>query len=157
MIERFNQLAPRERVVLVVGVLLAVTIIFWSFVWSPLRDGADQLDNSIAERSRQVVDLRRAANLSASSGPVLANGNTQSLLFLVDETARPLGLASSFSRTSNDGADAINVTFRDARFDRLIGWLIDLEQNYGVRVVNTNFTRTGNAGIVSGTIRLDRN
>jgi type II secretory pathway component PulM len=77
-------------------------------------------------------------------------------LYLVDETAQPLGLAASFTRTSPDGADAINVTFRDARFDQLVSWLIDLEQNYGVRVATTNFTRTGSSGIVSGQIRLDR-
>jgi type II secretory pathway component PulM len=156
MMERFNQLAPREQVVLVVGALLAVTVIFWSFVWSPLRDGTGELDASIAERSRQVVDLRRAANLNASSAPALTAGNSPTLLYLVDETARPLGLAASFTRTSPDGPDAINVTIRDARFDRLIGWLIDLEQNYGVSVSNTNFTRTGGPGIVSGQIRLDR-
>lgn len=156
MMERFNQLAPRERIVLVVGIVLAVTIVFWSFVWSPLRDGAGELSASISERSRQVVDLRRAANLDASSAPAVAGGNSAGLLYIVDETAQPIGLASSFTRTTPDGADAINVTFRDARFDRLIEWLIELEQEYGVSVATTNFSRTGSAGIVSGQVRLAR-
>jgi type II secretory pathway component PulM len=156
MMDRFNQFAPRERAILVVGVLLAVTIVLWSFVWSPLRDGTNELNASIGESARQLVDLRRAANLQSSSAPAFASGSAPTLLFLVDETARPLGLAASFTRTSPDGADAINLTIRDARFERLIGWLIDLEQNHGVSVATTSFTRTGSAGIVSGTIRLER-
>jgi type II secretory pathway component PulM len=154
MIERFKQLAPREQIVLVVGGVLATVIILWSFVWAPLRDGADELNASISDRSRQVVDLRRAADLDTSASSSIVAGDSQTMYALVDATARPLGL--SFDRTSPDGADAINVTFRDARFDRLIGWLIDLEQNHGVTVVTTTFTRTGSAGIVSGQVRLDR-
>jgi general secretion pathway protein M len=156
VIDRFRQFAPRERVVLSIGAVLAVAIVLWSFVWSPLRDSTSELDAATFERSRQVVDLRRAANLNASLTPVVAAGNSPVLLYLVDETAQPLGLAASFTRTSPDGADAINVTFRDARFDQLVTWLIDLEQNYGVRVATTTFTRTGSSGIVSGQIRLDR-
>jgi type II secretory pathway component PulM len=156
MMERFRQLESREQVVLVVGVLLAAMIILWSFVWSPLRDGASELEASITERSRQVVDLRRAANLDSTSAVSAPAGDATTLLYLIDETARPLGLAATFTRTSPDGGNAINVTFRDARFDRLIGWLIDLEQNHGVSVASTTFTRTGSSGIVSGQIRLDR-
>lgn len=156
MIERFRQLAPRERFVLATGALLTVAIVVWSFVWVPLKDGTAGLDAAIAERSRQIIDLRRAADLNLSSTPVVAGGNSPVLLYLVDETARPLGLASSFVGTRPEGGDSINITLRDARFDQLIAWLIDLEQNYGVTVATANITRPGNAGIVSGQIRLDR-
>ena len=156
MIERFRRLAPREQLVLGIGTVLAIMIISWSLVWAPLRDGASELDASIEETSRQVVDLRRAANLSSSSATGLITQDASSLIVLVDQTARPIGLASAFTRTNQDGADAISVTFRDARFDRLIGWLIELEQVHGVAVVQVNFSRTGSSGLVSGQVRLDR-
>ena len=156
MIERFQQLAPREQLVLGVGVVLTVLILGWRFGWSPLRDASSELDASVAERSRQVVDLGRAAGLSASTVPASPSGMTQSLIVLIDETARPLGLASTFTRSTPDGADAISVSFRNARFDRLIGWLIDLEQVHGVTVVSTSFSRTADSGLISGDVRLDR-
>lgn len=156
MIERFRQLAPREQLILIVGTLLAVLIIGWQFVWSPLRENAGELNLANAERSRQIVDLRRAAGLSSTSMPGIGASDDPNLIFLVDETASPLGLTTSFTRTSPDGADAINISFTDARFDRLLQWLIDLEQNYGVSVVTTSFSRTRSTGLVSGTVRLDR-
>lgn len=156
MMEWFNQRERREQVVLVLGAVLAILIIGWSFVWSPLRDNAVELSASTAERARQVVDLRRAAGLNTSSAPALATDQAPNLIFLVDETARPLGLNSNFIRTNPDGADAITISFREARFDRLISWLVDLEQTYGVYVVTSNFSRSGNSGLVSGQIRLDR-
>ena len=156
MMERFKQLAPREQLMLGIGTLLVIVIIGWSFVWSPLNNGAIDLDAEVAERSQQVVDLRRAANLNTSSAQGSILEATRSLIVLVDETARPLGLTSAFTRTNQDGADAISVSFRDARFDRLIGWLIDLEQAYGIAIVTANFSRTGNSGLVTGQIRLDR-
>ena len=154
--DRFQQLAPREQLVLGVGTVLAVLIIGWSFGWSPLRDSTDALDASVAERSRQVVDLQRAANLSTSIPPESLSSATQSLIVLVDETAQPLGLASTFTRSTPDGADAISVSFRNAGFDRLIGWLIELEQAHGVAVVSVSFSRTENPGLVTGQVRLDR-
>lgn len=154
MIERLKQLAPREQLVLGIGTVLAIVIVGWSFVWSPLRSGASNLDLEVAERSQQVVDLRRAASLGTASAPGSILEATRSLIVLVDETARPLGL--QFSRTNLDGADAIRVSFSEARFDRLIGWLISLEQTHGVSVVTASFSRTSNSGLVTGQIQLDR-
>ena len=154
MMDRLKQLAPREQLVLGIGTLLAIAIIGWSFVWSPLRNGADELDSEVAERSQQVVDLMRAANLDASSTAGSILEGTRSLIVLVDETARPLGL--EFTRTNLDGADAIRVSFADARFDRLIEWLISLQQAHGVTVVTASFSRTRSSGLVTGQVQLDR-
>jgi type II secretory pathway component PulM len=153
MIDWFRQREPREQLVLGIGATLAIVIVGWNFVWLPLRDGASELNATVAERSRQLVDLHRAAGLSASTA-VQANADAPSLLPLVDETARKLGLV--FERQNPDGPDAITVSFRDARFDRLIGWLIDLEQTYGLAAVNVSFTQSGGQGLVSGQIRLER-
>lgn len=156
MIEWFRQLAPRERLVMTAGAILAVVIVAWTFVWSPLRTGATELDATVAERSRQVVDLRRAASLDLASGPGTAARDAPTLLVLVDQTARPVGLSGAITRTTPDGANAIRVSFRDARFDRLLDWLIDLHGTYGLAVSLASFTGTNGAGLVSGEVRLER-
>ncbi|HUF72888.1 MAG TPA: type II secretion system protein M [Gammaproteobacteria bacterium] len=154
--EWFRQLTPRERLALTTGAILAVIIVGWTLVWSPLRTGAAELDATVAERSRQVVDLRRAANLNAASAPGAATPNAPTPLVLIDQTTRPMGLSGSITRTTPDGANAISVSFRDARFDRLLDWLIDLERTHGFVVVSASFTGTNGAGLVSGQVRLER-
>lgn len=155
MIDWFRQLSQREQLVLGGGAILAVIIIGWSFVWTPLRDGTGDLSARVAERARQVVDLRRAASLTtASAGAVVRDAPT--LYVLIEETARSNGLGSTITRSNMDGADAINVTFRDARFDRLIGWLVQLEQGNGLTAVSATFTGAGSPGLVSGQLRLER-
>ena len=156
MMDWFRQREPRERLVLAIGAALVVAILSWTFIWQPLRDGTSELDASVEERSRQVIDLKRAAGLAASGVAPEATGSTSSLLVLIDETARPLGLAATFTRSNQDGPDAVNVNFRNARFDRLMGWLIELERQHGLAVVTASISRANDAGLVSGQIRLDR-
>jgi type II secretory pathway component PulM len=156
MSDWFRQLAPRERLVLAAGTLLAIVIAGWTFAWSPLRVGASELDAAVAEQARQIVDLRRAANLDPSSTTGPATQDAQSPLVLVDQTARLAGLSGAITRSTPDGTDAINVTFRDARFDRLLEWLIDFEQSHGFAVVSASFTGTNGAGLVNAQVRLDR-
>ena len=156
MMDWFNQREPRERLVLLIGAVAVVVIVGWRFLWEPLRDGTIELDASVAERSRQVIDLKRAAGLAASGVAPAATGSSSSLLVLIDETARPLGLATTFTRSNLDGPDAVNVNFRNARFDRLMGWLMELEQQHGLAVVTASISRANDAGLVSGQIRLDR-
>lgn len=156
MTEWFDQLAPRERLVLVVGSVLAIIIVGWNFVWSPLRDRTSELDAAVAVRAREVVDLKRAANLSPASpqsGPAI---DAPSLTVLIDETGRAMGLASAVTRSNQDGPDVINVSFRNARFDRLMTWLIDLEQRYGLAVVSAGISQAAGSGLVDGQVRLDR-
>lgn len=154
MIDWYRQREPREQLVLALGTILAVVVIGWTFVWTPLRDGANELDDTVIELSRQVIDLRRAATLSAATAPGTVSRDAPSLFVLVDQTARPFGL--TFTRTTPENNDAITVSFRDARFDRLIGWLIELRQGHGFAVVSASFSGTDGTGLVSGQVRLDR-
>lgn len=157
MIERWQQLAPREQLVLGLGVVLAIVIVGWGFVWSPLAGNTAALSETVDDKARLLVDLRRAASLSASpAAPTSAAARTSSLIVLVDETSRPYNLASKFPRTSPDGQDAIMVSFREAPFDSLIGWLVELEQTHGVLVETFSSSPTGQPGIVSGQVRLRR-
>jgi general secretion pathway protein M len=153
--EWFRQREPREQLMLSLGALLAIVIVGWTLVWSPLRTGTGELADSVGERARQVIDLRRAADLGTAAAPGTATADARSPLVLIDETARPLGLSSAITRSTPE-PDAITVSFRDARFDRLMQWLIELEQTHGFVVVSTSLTGTEGTGLVSGQVRLDR-
>jgi general secretion pathway protein M len=157
MMEWFQQREPREQLVLGLGLVLAILIVGWRFVWTPLESGAEQLEQSVIEKSRLLVDLRRAAALRASATPAASDAGAPTLVVLVDQTARPFGLASTFTRSIPDGADHLTIVFRDAPFDVLMSWLVDLEQQHGVVPdTSASFKATGEPGLVTGRLELER-
>jgi len=158
MIDRFEQLDRREQLILAVGALVAVLIIGWRFVWTPLDNRAVALTDEVEELSRLVVDLKRAAGIrGAVSGSGPASAATSSLLAIVDQTARPLNLAATFESTRNDGPDAISIRFRGAPFDVLNRWLTELMIEHSL-VVETviGISGSGTPGLVDGQILLAR-
>lgn len=153
----FENLAPRERLMVALGGFAAVVIILWGFIWVPLSRGAAELTDSVAEKSALLVDLERAEGLPGGSGQATAPRDaSESLVVLVDRTAQPLGLAGFFTRTRPDGADAISVSFQNAPFDTLMAWLIGLEQSYALAVESASFNGSRQPGLVSGQIFLRR-
>jgi len=156
MIERFRQLARREQIVLGGGAALAVVIIAWSFVWSPLQTAVSDLRESVGERSRLLVDLRRAAGLSSTTVSGAPEDDAQWLFSLVDATARPMGLASAVVNTTPvSGSDSVRVAIENASFTLLVDWLIGLDREHGVRVGDVNlYPASGQPGLVRGQIVL---
>jgi len=152
----FEGLAQRERITLFAGAVVAALIIVWTFVWTPLRDGAFELDGAVSEKHLLLANLRRVEMLGgqASSGAGVAP--TQSLVLLVDQTHRTHGLAGTLSRNQPDGSDGIRVTFQSASFDELVSWLGALQQSYGVSVESASFDGTNQPGFVSATLVLRR-
>lgn len=156
MIDWWQQRAPREQLVLGLGFGLAILIIGWRFVWQPLDGAVEQLGQSVTEKSRLIVDLRRAAALDPSGSPLPAAGG-QTLLVLIDESARPFGLESTLTRRNCDSADRCSVLFQNAPFDALLAWLVELEQGHGVAAdAGARFAATAQPGLVSGQLVLER-
>src|SRR5690606_42019555 len=75
----FLSRAPRERVVLAAGAVIAAALILWRFVWMPLSSGAAELRAEIDEKTRFQVDLLRAAAIAPREESTRAR-STQSLL-----------------------------------------------------------------------------
>jgi general secretion pathway protein M len=150
----FERLQPRERWIVLIGGVAAVVIVLWGLIYKPLSDGSERLRESVAMKQRLLVDLARAAG----TGPVGAqNGGAssgQTLVVLVDTTAREHGL--TFPRMRPDGANGIAVTFSNAPFDDLLEWLITLQTTHSVSVESASFTSARQRGLVNGQLFLRR-
>jgi type II secretory pathway component PulM len=151
----FENLKPRERLILGIGAGVAAIIVVWGVLWTPLRNYTLELRDEVADKRQLVVDLQRAESLSPDSGSGRGPAE-QSLLILIENTARAEGLAGSFTRTRPDGPDAINVSFQDAPFDELEAWLITLESTHGVAVERASFNGSREQGLVTGQLFLRR-
>jgi len=153
----YAQRDRREQVILALGALLAAVVIGWRFVWVPLDARAADLGAQVEELSRLAVDVQRAAGLSDLGSTPGATVGSGSLLSILDQVARPLGLASRFERQRQDGPDAIYVSFRDAPFDALNTWLTILDAEYGLSVaLVSSISASATPGLVDGQILLAR-
>jgi general secretion pathway protein M len=157
MKEWFMSREPRERIVLGVGSAVAVLLAFVLLVWRPLQNEAADLEGSVAQKTRLLVDLQRAAAVAPESGGrPQAAGGTQSLLVLVDGTAQSHGLEGALRNARSEGADGISVTLRDASFDAVIRWLVTLQTVHGLSVEAVNVNATRASGLVNGQLSLRR-
>ena len=152
----FDSLEQREKIVLSAGAVLVVLIVAWAFIWAPLRSGAGEREDSLAEQHEMLATLQRARVLGGSTPSGVAAAATQSLVLLVDQTHRAHGLTGTLSRNQPDGTDGIRVTFQAASFDSLVSWLVALQRSYGVAVESANFDGTREAGLVGATLVLRR-
>src|SRR5204863_383954 len=80
-----------------------------------------------------LVWMKGVAPFLAAQAP-MHQGNGESLIVIVDRSARESGLGSSLAGTDPSGAGGIQVRLEKAPFDAVIGWLSRLSQQNGIGV-----------------------
>jgi general secretion pathway protein M len=78
----------------------------------------------------------------------------ESLLVIVDRSARESGLASSLAGSEPSGPGGLSVRLEKASFDALIAWLARLSQQNGIRVDTATIENGGAPGIVNAAVVL---
>jgi len=157
MIERLSQylqrLEPRERRMLLFGAVAAVLLIVIGTVL-PLQRSVAAAQQRV-ERKRDDLQWLRSmapqlAGLRSTAPPRLS----ESLVVLVDRTARESGLAKSLVGSQPSGDGGLNVRLDQTPFDTLIAWLSQLRERYGVRVDSATIDAGKGSGIVTATLVL---
>lgn len=156
--ERWQQMAPRERVLVsAAGAVVAVMLAFL-LIWRPLFASTGKLRKEVAEQ-RELVQwlnaiepevqlLRGARSMRPAAGG--------SLLALVDQTSKANGLGQFVSRIQPEGDKEVRVWLEQAPYDEIMRWLIALELDAGVRIVEFNVSRGPAPGLVAVRINLQR-
>lgn len=159
MREWFEQLAPRERMlVMIAGGLLVVTLIVLLAI-RPVLTQSKRGHELVEDKRELLAELREvAARLGPQSGTTQssASGNTQSLVLVVDQSTRSTGLAQYLKRNQPDGASSIRLRFENVPFDTLITWLNDLQRQQAMSVTAANIDVASEPGRVNCNLTLGR-
>lgn len=139
------------------GAVALVLMGLYVAVWEPLVDGRARLAREVAEQrallgwmeqsAREVQALRGSNTSRPSSG--------QSLMAVVDRTARAEGLAEVLERVQPDGEKAVRVWLTQAPFDQSLRWLDKLVASQGVRVTGLVVERGATPGKADLRITLE--
>lgn len=134
---RFASLPDRDRRALVLAGAAMLLALAYLLVLAPLQKQlANHRQGLQTARSLHQHLVRMAAeskSLRAMSLSGAANDG-RSLLAVVDDTTRAAGLARAVSEMTPDGQGQVRMTLDKVSFDRLMRWLVQLEQEQRITV-----------------------
>ncbi len=148
-----DRLGARERRVVIVGGALALLLALTSVVM-PLQRKVTATDARIARKRDDLAWLRSMAPRLAGLAVNEPRPLRESLVVVVDRTARQFGLERALVGSQPSGDGALNVRLEQTSFDGLIAWLSQLHEQYGVRVDAADFDAATAAGTVNASLVL---
>jgi general secretion pathway protein M len=148
-----DSLSERDQRTLKIGGAIAVLLLVYAVI---------QLDSSVASAHKRLLKkqddlawIRNNAPELAALGPLRGAGEGESLLVVVDRSARESGLSVTGSDPAGPGA--LNIRLQKVPFNTLMAWIGRLGQTNGIRVDNASIETAGSPGLVNASfvLRMD--
>ena len=150
--EAIAALSPRERRLLLLGAIAVVAILIFGML-IPLDRSVSHAQVRLAKKRADLSWMQSVApQIAVIPPPSTARG--ESLLVIVDRSAREAGLANALSGSEPGGPGNLSVRLEKASFDMLVGWLARLAQQNGVTVDSAIIEKSGVPGLVNANIVL---
>jgi general secretion pathway protein M len=149
----------RERASIMAGVALVVLTAVYILALAPFYRSVATLAQNVEQKKADIAWMSSVAGevqaLSASQ-PMIATPTNESLVVLVDRTAREAGLSSALTGQTPNGETGIRVRLEAAAFDMAMMWLANLELSHAVAIESATFDRTSTPGLVNVNLVLNR-
>jgi general secretion pathway protein M len=155
----YRGLQPRERVIVLCGAVLVVATALYLFALQPFYSALGAREASVSKKEADLAWMRSVAGemqALAASQPMVAVPTDESLVVLIDRTAREAGLASALTGQTPSGETGIRVRLESASFDRAMMWLANLELSHRISIESATFDRTSSPGLVNINLVLNR-
>lgn len=151
----YRDLARKEQQLIVALAVVVVIFIFAKLIWQPIADSRDRLliQNQQAQAELTVVRALAAEynSLKKSAGPA-SRGGPSNLNQLLNNSVKRHQLSLKRLQPSSNGD--VQLRFENAVFNRLVGWLNELEVANGVVVKDISITPAAAAGLVNVSVRV---
>jgi general secretion pathway protein M len=152
-LQHYARLGAREQRVLLWGALAAALLLIIAVVL-PLQSSVDAAAQRVAHKRDDLSWLQSLGpRLGALRNPAPAPLH-ESLVVLVDRTARDAGMGKSLVGSQPSGNDGLSVRFEQAPFDTLVVWLSQLRERYGIRADSASLDAAKAPGTVNATLVL---
>jgi type II secretory pathway component PulM len=135
---------------------IAVGIIVLVLVLLPLQRNLSQVRARVVQQQADLAWMRQMAPTLAAAGPgpAVAAPAGESLVVLIDRSARESGLAQALTGSQPAGNGGMTVRMESADFNLLIGWMSRLVAQHDLRVESASITGNGTAGVVNASVQL---
>ncbi|MEY2854720.1 MAG: hypothetical protein RL030_1852 [Pseudomonadota bacterium] len=144
--------APRDQLVLRWGALAALVLIVAALLLS-LHHRVGAARTRVETRQQDLAFLRQVGPTIAMAGPVAAPpGNQESLVVLIDSSARESGLAKAISGSQPVGDGGLRIQLEQADFNLLVAWLARLGTQHGLRIESATLDGGPEPGLVNAAV-----
>ena len=153
----FATLKPRERIIVSIGAVLVVfAAIFMSL--APFYKSIQVRSERVERKQGDLAWMRSVTPELQALGQnqTVAAPSDESLVVLIDRTARECGLGASLTGQTPNGETGIRVRLESAAFDVLVKCLGQLQQAHAVTIESATFDRTAKPGLVNANLVLNR-
>jgi general secretion pathway protein M len=121
----------------------------------PLQRGVSAARERVERKQADLAWMRAAAPSVAAAGPGPSVAATaESLVVLIDQSARESGLGKALAGSQPSGGGAMRVQLNAADFNLLVAWLSRLSGQHGVRVESATMSAGNEPGVVTATLVL---
>ena len=152
-------LNARERAIVLGGAVLVPLVAIYMLALGPFYQAVATRAERVERKEADLAWMRSVASevqVLGASRPLSSGPSNESLVVLVDRTAREAGLGTALTGQTPDGQSGIRVRMEGAAFDIVMTWLGNLQLNQAVSVESAQFDRTATPGQVNASIVLNR-
>ena len=150
----YANLAERERRVVTLGAAAGVVLVLLAIIL-PLNRNIAQARQRITTKQGDLAFIQEATPQLAAAGPGTGEAATgESLVVLIDTSARESGIGKSLSSSQATADKGLRIRLENVPFDALVAWLARLSQSHGVRVESAEIEAAGETGHVNAGLLL---
>ena len=149
----YSRLEERERRFVKIGAIAAGVLLLLGLVL-PLNRNIMLARKSVEAKQGDLAFIQSVAGQLAAAGPAGGAATGESLVVLIDSSARESGLGKSLSSSQPTGDGGLRIRLENVPFDGMVAWLARLAQQHGVRVESAEIESAGETGIVNSGLVL---
>ncbi len=153
----FLGLEPRERTMVAIGGAVVLVVLLWGLLINPVYSAAAAAERRVETKRDTLAFLRSAAAELAGATNLPAGRSDlagQSLVVVIDRSARQAGLGAALTNNQPIGEDGIRVRLESASFEAVARWLAAIDQGSGLAIESASFDRAPEAGRVNASLTL---
>jgi|GEM_PF-829949 len=157
MTQWWENMAPRERLLIAIAGALTVIVIGWQFVLVPTMSARaeaearlDDADRTLAQIQENYV-LKRALGAANASQAQSVSGNIEDFKAAVTGYAGDIGLA--IARLQGNDTTNVRLVFENSDPRLVFLWLEDIQAKHSAQVTRFNMEQAGN-GLVRVNVDL---
>lgn len=151
MMQYWTQLRSRERAMVIAAGAVVALALFYLLVWEPVVKHNAELIRSVQDQRALAAWMRQSAlqakQLQVTATPRASGG--QSLLTVIDTTAKMGGLTTTLKRVEPEGSTRVRVWLEQAAFDDVARWVELLQRDFHVRLDTAVIDRENSPGKVT--------
>lgn len=151
---RWNALGARERRVLSLLAGLLGAVLFYVLIWDPVHGGLAAARARLSSVQAQLAQVQEQAALVASVRSAPRATPPDDPAAAVRQAADRHGLREQLKRVDAEGAGRVRVQIEGAAFSALMAWLVELQQQSGLRAESATLERQANPGTVNARLLL---